>query len=131
MNDSVLAFTLAAAVAAGTPLALAALGELITERAGILNLGVEGMMLLGAVTTFLVASATGSTALALLAGAAAGAALALAHAGLSISLRANQIVSGLALVIFGTGLSTYLGRPVEGVPLPPGARITRTSVPLL
>jgi general nucleoside transport system permease protein len=72
MNDSVLAFTLAAAVAAGTPLALAALGELITERAGILNLGVEGMMLLGAVTTFLVASATGSTALAMLAGAAAG-----------------------------------------------------------
>jgi general nucleoside transport system permease protein len=131
MNDSVLAFTLAAAVAAGTPLALAALGELITERAGILNLGVEGMMLLGAVTTFLVASATGSTALAMLAGAAAGAALALAHAALSISLRANQIVSGLALVIFGTGLSTYLGRPVEGVPLPPGARIARVSIPLL
>jgi general nucleoside transport system permease protein len=130
MNDSVLAFTLAAAVAAGTPLALAALGELITERSGILNLGVEGMMLLGAVTTFLVASATGSTALAMLAG-AAGAALALAHAALSISLRANQIVSGLALVIFGTGLSTYLGRPVEGVPLPAGARLARVSIPLL
>jgi general nucleoside transport system permease protein len=131
VNDSVLAFTLAAAVAAGTPLALAALGELVTERAGILNLGVEGMMLLGAVTTFLVASATGSTALAMLAGAAAGAALALAHAMLSISLRANQIVSGLALVIFGTGLSTYLGRPVEGVPLPPGARLGRWSLPWL
>jgi general nucleoside transport system permease protein len=131
VNDAVLALTLAAAVAAGTPLALAAIGELVTERAGILNLGVEGMMLLGAVTTFLVASATGRTWVALAAGGAAGAALALAHAVLSISLRANQIVSGLALVIFGTGLSTFLGRPVEGVPLPPGARLTRTGVPLL
>jgi general nucleoside transport system permease protein len=128
VNDTVLALTLAAAVAAGTPLALAAIGELITERAGILNLGVEGMMLLGAVTTFLVANTTGSPWVGMLAGAAAGAALALAHAFLSISLRANQIVSGLALVIFGTGLATFLGRPVEGQPLPAGARIPRTSV---
>jgi general nucleoside transport system permease protein len=131
VNDTVLALTLAAAIAAGTPLALAAIGELITERAGILNLGVEGMMLLGAVTTFLVANATGQPWLAMLAGAGAGAALASAHAVLSISLRANQIVSGLALVIFGTGLSTFLGRPVEGVPLPPASRLSRTSVPVL
>ena len=128
MNDTVLALTLAAAVAAGTPLALAALGELITERSGILNLGVEGMMLLGAVTTFLVALATGSPWLGMAAGALAGAALATAHAFLSISLRANQIVSGLALVIFGTGLSTFLGRPVEGMPLPREARLPRTSI---
>jgi general nucleoside transport system permease protein len=131
VNDSVLALTLAAAVVAGTPLALAALGELVTERSGILNLGVEGMMLLGAVTTFLVASATGRPWLAMAAGATAGAGLAVAHAVLSISLRANQIVSGLALVIFGTGLSTFLGRPVEGVPLPAAARLPRSSVPVL
>lgn len=131
MNDTVLVLTLAAAVAAGTPLALAALGELITERAGILNLGVEGMMLLGAVTTFLVSSATGSPWTGLVVGSLAGAALATAHAFLSISLRANQIVSGLALVIFGTGLSTFLGRPVEGIPLPPPARLPGLDLPLL
>jgi general nucleoside transport system permease protein len=128
VNESVLVLTLAAAVAAGTPLALAALGELITERAGILNLGVEGMMLVGAVTTFLVANSTGSPWVGMVAGACAGAGLAVAHAFLSISLRANQIVSGLALVIFGTGLATFLGRPVEGVPLPPGARLPRVSI---
>ncbi len=131
MNDTVLALTLAAAVAAGTPLALAAIGELITERAGILNLGVEGMMLLGAVTAFLVGNATGDPWTAMLAGSAAGASLALAHAFASISLRANQIVSGLALVIFGTGLSTFLGRPVEGMPLPREARIPRVAITYL
>jgi len=117
VNDSVIVLTLAAAVAAGTPLLLAALGELITERAGILNLGVEGMMLLGAVTAFLAAQASGSPLLGLAAGMAAGGALASVHAFLSITMRANQIVSGLALVIFGTGLSTFLGEPVEGTPL--------------
>ncbi len=131
MNETVLAMTLAAAVAAGTPLALAAIGELITERAGILNLGVEGMMLLGAVTTFLVALATGSPWLGMAAGALAGAGLSAAHAFLTISLRANQIVSGLALVIFGTGLSTFLGRPVEGMPLPRESRLPRMSIEIL
>lgn len=131
MNETVLVLTLAAAVAAGTPLALAAIGELITERSGILNLGVEGMMLLGAVTTFLVANATGSPWFGMAAGALAGGGLAAAHAFLSISMRANQIVSGLALVVFGIGLSTFLGRPIEGIPLPPGARLPRTSIVLL
>jgi general nucleoside transport system permease protein len=131
VNDTVLALTLAAAVAAGTPLALAAIGELITERAGVLKLGVEGMMLLGAVTTYLVADATGSPWRGMAAGAMAGAALAAAHAFLSVSLRASQIVSGLALVIFGTGLSTFLGRPVEGQPLAPSARIGARTIPLL
>lgn len=131
MNDTVLVLTLAAAVAAGTPLALAALGELITERGGILNLGVEGMMLLGAVTAFLVADSTGSTWSGMAAGIMAGGALAGVHAVLTISMRANQIVSGLALVIFGTGLATFLGRPVEGQPLEAGARLGRLSIPLL
>lgn len=131
MNETVLALTLAAAVAAGTPLALAAIGELVTERAGILNLGVEGMMLLGAVTAFLAANATGNPWIAMVVGAAAGAALASVHAFLSISMRANQIVSGLAIVIFGVGLSTFLGRPIEGIPLPPEARLPRTTITLL
>jgi general nucleoside transport system permease protein len=129
MNDTVLVLTLAAAVSAGTPLALAAIGELITERAGILNLCVEGMMLLGAVTTFLAANATGSPWIGLAAGVAAGGALAAAHAFLSVTMRSNQIVSGLALVIFGTGLSTFIGRPVEGVPLPPSARLSAAPIP--
>jgi general nucleoside transport system permease protein len=129
MNETVLALTLAAAVSAGTPLALAAIGELITERAGILNLGVEGMMLLGAVTTFLAANATGNPWIGLVAGVAAGGALAAVHAFLSVTMRSNQIVSGLALVIFGTGLSTFIGRPVEGVPLPPSARLSAMPIP--
>jgi general nucleoside transport system permease protein len=129
VNDTVLVLTLAAAVSAGTPLALAATGELIAERVGILNLGVEGMMLLGAVTTFLAANATGSAWIGLAAGVAAGGGLAAAHAFLSVTMRANQIVSGLALVIFGTGLSTFVGRPVEGVPLPAAARLGAIRIP--
>lgn len=127
MNDTVIVLTLAAAVGAGTPLALAALGELLTERAGILNLGIEGMMLMGAVTAFLLAGASGSPWLGLLAGMAAGGALASIHAFLSVTMRANQIVSGLALTIFGTGLSTFIGQPVEGQPL--AARLGRSPIP--
>ena len=129
MNDTALVLTLAAAVAAGTPLALAALGELLTERAGVLNLGVEGMMLLGAVAAFLAADGSGSPAVGLLAGMLTGGALAAAHGFLSVTMRANQIVSGLALVIFGTGLSTFLGQPIEGRPL--AARLGGAAVPVL
>ncbi|MBA2578751.1 MAG: ABC transporter permease [Euzebyaceae bacterium] len=129
MNDTALVLTLAAAVAAGTPLALAALGELLTERAGVLNLGVEGMMLLGAVAAFLAADGSGSPAVGLLAGMLTGGALAAVHAFLSVTMRANQIVSGLALVIFGTGLSTFLGQPIEGRPL--AARLGGAAVPVL
>jgi ABC-type uncharacterized transport system permease subunit len=114
MHDSVLISTFAAAVVAGTPLVWAALGALLNERAGVLNLGVEGMMLLGACTAFLASHATGSALAGLAAGALGGAALATLHAVSSISLRANQIVSGLALTIFGSGLARYLGKSVEG-----------------
>ena len=117
MNDTALVATIAAAVAAGTPLALAALGELLTERSGILNLGVEGMMLIGAVVAFLGANASGSPWLGLVLGMLAAGALATVHAFLSVTMRANQIVSGLALVIFGTGLATFVGQPIEGLPL--------------
>ncbi|MCP3993273.1 MAG: ABC transporter permease [Actinomycetia bacterium] len=117
MNDTAFVLTLAAAVGAAVPIALAALGELLSERAGVLNLGVEGMMLIGAVTAFQVGDSSGSLWLALIAGSIAGAAFASIHAFLSVTLRANQIVSGLALVIFGTGLSTFIGKSIEGLPL--------------
>ena len=77
----------------------------------------EGMMLIGAVTTFLVVNKTGSPLLGFIAGGIAGALLALIHATLAISLRANQIVCGLALTIFGTGLASFIGKPIEGAGL--------------
>lgn len=117
MNDTALVLTLAASVAAAVPIALAALGELLSEKAGVLNLGVEGMMLVGAVTAFQIGDATGSLWLALFAGALGGTLFASIHAFLSVTLRANQIVSGLALTIFGTGLSTFIGKSIEGKPL--------------
>ncbi|WP_428267594.1 ABC transporter permease [Haliangium sp.] len=105
---------LATAVAGGTPILLAGLGELVTERAGVLNLGVEGMMAAGAVTGFAVALATGSPWLGAGASVLAGAALALVHALPVTLLRTNQVVSGLALVILGTGLSAFFGRSLVG-----------------
>lgn len=127
MNDALVVSVLAAAVAAGTPLALAALGALLSERSGVLNLGIEGIMLVGAVTAFLVADGTGSAWSGLVAGILAGGALSALHAVLAISLRANQIVSGLALVILGTGVATFLGQPIEGQPV--AARITGAPLP--
>lgn len=117
MNDTTFVLTLAASVAAAVPIALAALGELLSERAGVLNLGVEGMMLVGAVSVFQAGDASGNLWVALVVGALAGAVFSSIHAFLSVTLRANQIVSGLALVIFGTGLSTFIGKSIEGKPL--------------
>ena len=101
----------------GTTLLYAALGEILTERTGMLNLGVEGMMLVGAVSGFYVAYVTGNPLLGVVAALIGGAVLALLHAYITISLHANQIVSGLSLTIFGTGLSQYLGAPLVGLPL--------------
>jgi len=114
-NNAVLVVVLASAVTYGTPLLYAALGELLAERSGILNLGVEGMMLVGAVMGFWAVQHTGSTGLAILVAAVAGAALSLIHAFLVVTLRANQIVSGLALTIFAgaAGLSSYLGNDLN------------------
>jgi simple sugar transport system permease protein len=116
INDSLLVIVLAQAVLYGTPLLYAALGELLAERSGVLNLGVEGMMLFGAAVGYWVTlEVHGSTALVLtlaVAGAGVGgAAMAAIHAFLTITMRASQIVSGLALTIFagGLGLSAYFG----------------------
>jgi simple sugar transport system permease protein len=120
---------LAAAVAAGTAILYACLGELITERAGVLNLGIEGIMLMGALAGVAGCMGTGNVwvgaALALIAGAA----MAAIHAILTVGLRANQVVAGLALTIFGAGLSAFLGRDLVGLPLPDAFR--RLDVPLL
>jgi ABC-type uncharacterized transport system permease subunit len=123
-----------AAVAAGTPMVFAALGELITEKSGVLNLGVEGMMLMGAVTGFAVASQTGNPWLGAAAGMVAGAAMALIFAVLTLNLMANQVASGLALTLFGVGLSAFLGKPYESVSLtvaPPPAIPLLSQIPVL
>jgi simple sugar transport system permease protein len=108
---------LSTGVVLGAPLAYAGLGELIAERAGVLNLGVEGMMLVGAVVAFIVGVKTGNVPLAFAAGALAGGALALVHAVMVIALRVNQIVMGLTLAILGTGLSSYIGAGYGRTPL--------------
>ena len=100
---------LIAVLGAGTPLVYAALGELIAEKSGVLNLGVEGMMLVGAIAGFIAAAESGSIALAVLAGILAGAMMALIFAVLTLSLMANQVATGLALTIFGIGVSAYVG----------------------
>lgn len=126
VNDSLLVIVLAQAVLYGTPLLYASLGELLAERSGVLNLGVEGMMLFGAAVGYWVTQTVeGSPAIVLtlasVAAAVGGAAMAAIHAFLTITLRANQIVSGLALTIFagGLGLSAYFGTELGLADLPP------------
>jgi general nucleoside transport system permease protein len=109
---------LIAAIGAGTPLLLAGLGELVTERSGVLNLGVEGMMLVGAVTAFATTLETGSIWLGVLAAVAAGGVMAVIFGFLALTLMANQVAAGLALTIFGAGVSAFAGRAYSGVALP-------------
>jgi simple sugar transport system permease protein len=111
-------------LAAGTPLVYAALGELVTEKSGVLNLGVEGMMLAGAVTSFIVAATTHSAWLGVIAGMAAGAALSLIFGVLTLSLMANQVASGLALSLFGIGLSAFVGLNYVSVVIEPIVPLT-------
>lgn len=111
---------LVATLGAGTPLVYAALGELITEKSGTLNLGVEGMMLAGAIAAFGATFATGSIWLGVAAGMLAGCVLALIFAFLTLTLKANQVAAGLALAILGAGLSAMVGRNYVGVALPVG-----------
>ena len=103
-----------AVLAASTPLLLAAAGELVAERAGVLNLGVEGMMIMGAACGFAGAYVTGSTAIGALCGIVAGAALSAVFAVLTLGLAVNQVATGLALTIFGIGLSGLIGASFVG-----------------
>ncbi len=113
-------------VTAATPLLFAAVGELVVERSGVLNLGVEGMMLAGAVTGFAVTLTTGSGTIGIIAAAFAGAAMALVFGFLTLTLLANQVATGLALTIFGVGLSALVGSGFVGTPLP---RLPRLDLP--
>lgn len=105
---------LAAAIRSGTPVLYAVLGELLTERAGVMNLGLEGVMLVGAFAGFSATRATGNPYIGLLMAFAAGCFIVLIHAFLTISMGTNQVVSGLALSLFGSGLSALLGRNYIG-----------------
>ena len=110
---------LAGTLAAATPLIFAGLGELVAERTGVMNLGVEGMMLVGAIAGFAAAAETGyGVAAGLPAGALAGAATAMIFAFFALSLAANQAACGLALTIFGIGLSAFIGQSYISYSLP-------------
>lgn len=126
MELTFLTNVLAASVVAGTPLLLVALGELICERSGVLNLGQEGMMLMGAVAGFIAALTSGSLAVGVFAAMVAGILMSMLFALMAVTLAANQYAAGLALTIFGVGLSSfvgsdYVGEPVDGfdkLPIP-------------
>ncbi|MGE7370973.1 ABC transporter permease [Neorhizobium sp. NPDC001467] len=102
-------------ITAATPLVIAALGELVTERAGVLNLGVEGMMIMGAVCAFATAHLTGSPYLGVLAGIGGGALFSLLFGFLTLTLVTNQVATGLALTILGLGVSGQLGESYVGI----------------
>lgn len=125
--DYVIAF-LASTAGSATPLVMAAMGELVTERAGVMNLGIEGMMLVGAVVGFMVTLGTGSISLGLLAAMLAGMGMALIFGFLVLTLQTNQVATGLALTLFGLGLSAFLGRALVGQTVAP---MPRLSAPLL
>lgn len=127
MIDTTTAILLAT-LAAGTPLVFAALGELIAEKSGVLNLGVEGMMLVGAVCGFAAAAESGSLWLGVLAAALAGGAMSMVFAVLTLTFQANQVASGLALTIFGIGLSAYIGLDYTSIAL---AGIQPVHIPVL
>ena len=118
MDASLITSIVAATLLAGTSLIIVAIGELVVERAGVLNLGAEGMMAVGAVAAFAAAHGGASPWAAALVGMAAGCGMALLFGVLSLTLQANQVASGLALAIFGVGLSAFLGKPYESAPLP-------------
>ena len=117
-----------AAVNAGTPIMLASVGEVIAERSGVLNLGLEGMMMIGALSGFAASKALGNPWLGLAVAALATALFSLIHAILTVGLRANQIVSGLALAILGTGLASFFGTSLVGEVAP---HLSPCPVPVL
>ncbi|KQR35571.1 ABC transporter permease [Agrobacterium cavarae] len=115
-------------ITAATPLVIAALGELVTERAGVLNLGVEGMIVIGAVCAFAAAHLSGSPYIGILAGIAAGALFSLLFGFLTLTLVTNQVATGLALTILGLGVSGMLGESFVGVP---GVKLPNIVFPVL
>ncbi|MGC9334745.1 MAG: ABC transporter permease [Anaerolineae bacterium] len=135
MNVSLLISILTVTIQAGTSLVFATIGEIFTERSGILNLGLEGIMIMGAVSAFAAAYHTESLFVGVAVAMLVGAFLASIHAFLTISLRADQVVSGLALTLFGVGLSSFLGQNLGpgGKPLvgEVGPKFTKVAIPFL
>ena len=134
MDIHLISAILFATLVAGTPLIIVALGELICEKAGVLNLGAEGTMAMGAVAGFAATHYTGNPYLGVLAGMSAGALMSLLFGLLTLTLMANQVASGLALAIFGVGLSAFIGKPFESLTLQtvPSLRIPLLAdIPLL
>ena len=115
-------------ITASTPLVIAALGEVVTERAGVLNLGVEGMMIIGAVCAFAAAHMSGTPYIGIIAGIAAGAAFSLLFGFLTLTLVTNQVATGLALTILGLGVSGMLGESFVGLP---GVKLQPIVFPVL
>ena len=115
--EEIIISTLQRTLVAGTPLLLATTGEVISERSGILNLGIEGVMAVGAVVAFIVTMTTGQPWLGVLIAIGAGMAVSVIHAFASVTLQANQVVSGLALTMLGLGLAGMMGKPYVGKPL--------------
>ncbi len=115
-------------ITASTPLLLAAIGELVTERAGVLNLGVEGMMIMGAVCGFIAAFLSGSAMFGVLAGLSAGVAMSMIFAYLTQTLMTSQMATGLALTLFGLGLSGLIGESFTGQP---GVKLAALAMPSL
>ncbi len=113
MNIDIIESMLFATIIAGTPLIIVALGQLIAEKSGVLNLGAEGMMAMGAIAGFAVTFHTGNPWLGVLAGMVAGAIMSLLFAVVVLTLMGNQVATGLALSIFGVGLSAFIGKPYE------------------
>jgi len=135
MDVDLLVSILTVTIQAGTSLVFATVGEIFTERSGILNLGLEGIMIMGAVTAFAGVFHSQSLLIGLLVALLVGAMLASIHAFLTISLRTDQVVTGLALTLFGTGLASFLGQRIGpgGKPLvgEVGPRFTKVALPLL
>lgn len=115
-------------VGAATPIVLAAIGELVAERSGVLNLGVEGMMIMGAVCAFGAALTTGNPYAGIVVGAAAGVSMALLFGFFTIYLASNQVATGLALTLLGLGLAGLIGESFVGTP---GVRLEAITIPLL
>ncbi len=114
---------------AGTPLLLGTVGEVITQRGGVMNLGIEGMMAVGAVSGFIVTFTTGNPWLGFFASLVIGALFSLIHGFVSITLKANQVVSGLALTMLGLGISGLWGKPYIGKPL--AVKMGSVKIPIL
>ncbi len=128
MDIASLTFILSIAIQSSIAVLLATIGEIFAERSGVLNLGVEGMMLMGALSGFAAAYSSHNLFLGILAAMVVGGLLASIHGLFAITLRANQVVCGLALTIFGIGLSSFLGRPLIGRV---GERIVPLPIPFL